>query len=351
MHRATWSRVSSSGGRRAFLSPCVYRQPSSSLSAVELFVEIGNLVEHEPAAFAVAQNPAFAAHALRHQDAAHTDRPDHAGGMKLDELHLLQFGAGLVRQRQPIARVLPAIAGDLECAPNPAGGHHHRLSLPQMEVALFPVVPAGARNAPRVHQQAEHGALHVDLHAAVNAVVLQGADHLQAGAIANVSQPRILMAAEVPLQNAPVLGAVEECAPCLQFAHTFRRFLGVQLRHAPVVQVLSPAHGIGEMDPPIIAIVDIGQSCGNAALGHHGVRFAQQRLADHSNFGAVGSGFDRGAQTGPTRTDDQNVIGVAMEFRHLQDSPVVPDPHRAEADVDIRKSYPKQTSPCPLLMP
>jgi hypothetical protein len=34
--RATWSRVRSSGGRREFLSPCVYFQPSSSLSAVEL---------------------------------------------------------------------------------------------------------------------------------------------------------------------------------------------------------------------------------------------------------------------------------------------------------------------------
>ena len=236
-------------------------------------------------------------------------------------------------------------------APDSAGSHHHRLRLPQMEVALFPVVSAGSRNAPRVQQQAEHGALHVDLHAAVNAVVLQGADHLQAGAIANVRQPRILMPAEVSLQNAAVLGAVEECAPRLQFAHTFRRFLGVQLRHAPVVQVLPAAHGIGEMNAPVVAIVDIGQSRGNTALGHHGVRFAQQRFADHANFGAVGSGFDRGAQTGPTRTDDQNVIGVAMEFRHLQDSPVVPDPHRAEADVDIRKSHPKQTSPRPLLMP
>src|ERR1700733_2533960 len=42
-------------------------------------VEIGDLVEHEAAAFAVAQDAAFAAHPLGHQDAAHADRPDHAG--------------------------------------------------------------------------------------------------------------------------------------------------------------------------------------------------------------------------------------------------------------------------------
>src|SRR4029078_4395440 len=36
IHRATWSRVRSSGGRLALRSPCVYFHPSSSLSAVWL---------------------------------------------------------------------------------------------------------------------------------------------------------------------------------------------------------------------------------------------------------------------------------------------------------------------------
>ena len=315
-----------------------------------LFVEIGNFVEHEPAAFAVAQNAAFAAHAFGHQDAAHADRPDHAGRMELDELHVLQFGAGAIGQRKAIAGVFPAVAGDLEGAPDSAGGQHHGLRLPQMEVALLAVVSAGAGDAARVHQQAEHGALHVDLHAAVNAVILQGADHLQAGAIADVGQARISMAAEVSLQNPAVLGAVEERAPGFEFAHALRRFLGVQLRHAPVVEVLAAAHGIGEMHAPVVAIVDVRQRGGNAALGHHGVRFAQQRFADHAHFGAGSRGFDRGAQTRPARADHQDVVGEPLELRHLQDSPVVPDAHRAEADVDIGESHPEQTRPRPLLV-
>ena len=36
LQRATWSGVRISGGRRSDLSPCLYRQPSSSLSAVWL---------------------------------------------------------------------------------------------------------------------------------------------------------------------------------------------------------------------------------------------------------------------------------------------------------------------------
>ena len=38
-----------------------------------LFVEVGNVVKHEPAAFLVPQNAAFATHAFGHQDAAHAD--------------------------------------------------------------------------------------------------------------------------------------------------------------------------------------------------------------------------------------------------------------------------------------
>ena len=104
------------------------------------------------------------------------------------------------------------------------------------------------------------------------------------------------MAAEVALKNPAVLGAVEERAPCLEFAHAFRRFFGVQLRHAPVVEILPAAHGIGEMHAPVVAIVDIGQSRGNAAFGHHGVRFAEQRFADHAHFGAVSRRFNGRAQ-------------------------------------------------------
>src|SRR5215469_12372329 len=85
-------------------------------------VEIRDVVEHEAASLAVAQNAAFAAHALRNEDAAHTDRPDHAGGMKLNELHVLQFCACAIRQGEPVARIFPTVAGDLEGPPDTARG-------------------------------------------------------------------------------------------------------------------------------------------------------------------------------------------------------------------------------------
>ena len=111
------------------------------------FVEVGNVVEHEAAAFAVAQNAAFAAHAFGDQDAAHADRPHHAGRMELHELHVHQFGAGAIRERVAVARVFPTVAGDLEGAADAAGGQHHGLRRPQDEVALLAVVAESAGDA------------------------------------------------------------------------------------------------------------------------------------------------------------------------------------------------------------
>ena len=96
----------------------------------------------------------------------------------------------------------------------------------------------------------------------------------------------IAVAAEVALQDAAVVRAVEERAPGLQLAHAVGRLLGVQLGHAPVVEVLAAAHRVGEVDLPAVALVDVGQRRGDAALGHHGVRLAEQRLADQADLDA-----------------------------------------------------------------
>ena len=54
-------------------------------------------LEHETLALLVREDAAFAAHAFGDENAHHARRPDHAGGMKLDELHVDQFRAGVDR--------------------------------------------------------------------------------------------------------------------------------------------------------------------------------------------------------------------------------------------------------------
>jgi hypothetical protein len=119
-----------------------------------LFVEVGDVVEHESAAFVVSQYTAFATHTLCYEDAANADRPNHASRMKLNELHVLEFGPGAIGQRKAVAGVFPTVAGDLEGAPNSAGGQHHSICLPQVEPALLTVVSACPGNSIRIEQKA-----------------------------------------------------------------------------------------------------------------------------------------------------------------------------------------------------
>ena len=155
--------------------------------------------------------------------------------------------------------------------------------------------------------------LHVDLDALVDAVVLQRADHLQAGAIADVGEARVAVAAEVALQDAAVLGAIEDRAPGLELAHAIGRLLGVQLGHAPVVEVLAAAHRVGEVDLPAVAVVDVGHRRRHAALGHDRVGLAEQRLADEADRRARRRRLDGGAQPGAARADDDDVVLVGLD--------------------------------------
>ena len=164
--------------------------------------------------------------------------------MELDELHVHQLGAGTVGERLPVASVFPTVRRDLECPANAASSNHHRLRIPYHEVAAFTIVAERPAHAPGVHHQREHRAFHVDFHALMNAVVLQRANHFQAGAVTDVRQARITMAAEVALQNAAFLGTVEQRAPGFKLAHAVRRFFRVKFSHTAIVDVLTATHRV-----------------------------------------------------------------------------------------------------------
>ena len=215
-----------------------------------------------------------------------------------------------------VAGVLPAVAGDLVRLADAAGRQHNRLGLEDDEPALLAVVAEGAADAVAVLEEPDDRAFHVDRHALMDAVILQRADHLQAGAVADVGQTWILVAAEVALEDAAIFRAIEDGPPGFEFTDAVRRFLGVQLGHAPVVDVLAAAHRVGEVDLPVVAVIDVGQGRRDAALGHDGVRLAQQRFA-HQADGDAGRGrFDGGPQSGAAGADDQDVVFVQFVIGH-----------------------------------
>ena len=117
----------------------------------------------------------------------------------------------------------------------------------------------------------------------VDAVLLERADHLEAGAVADVREARILVTAEVALEDAAVLRAIEERAPLLELVDAVGRFHRVELRHAPLIQVAAALHRVAEVDLPVVLRLDVAERGGDAAFGHDGVRLAEQRLADEAD--------------------------------------------------------------------
>ena len=93
------------------------------------FVVVRNEIEHEPLPVGVSKDSTFAAHAFGHEHAGDARRPDHPGGMKLNELHVDQGRAGVVCERMTVAGAIPTVAGDLVSLADAASGEHHGLGL------------------------------------------------------------------------------------------------------------------------------------------------------------------------------------------------------------------------------
>jgi len=107
-----------------------------------------------------------------------------------------------------------------------------------------------------------------------------------------VSEPRIAMTAKIALENFPIFRPIEHCAPALEFADPFGRLLGVQFGHAPIVNVLTSAHSVREVDFPIVPVIDIRKGSGHTAFSHYGVRLAEKRFANQANPNAKRGRFD-----------------------------------------------------------
>ena len=153
------------------------------------------------------------------------------------------------------------------------------------------------------------------------------------------------VSAECSLQDVAGACAIKQRAPLFQLANAFRRFLRMNLGHAPVVQKLAAAHRVAKMGAPIVGRIDIRHRRGDTAFGHDGVRFAEQRLADHADTRALPKRFDRRAQSRSAGADDQHIVFVSFElFVHSSLRSWI-EPLATNRDVKISQTNRKQTQP------
>jgi hypothetical protein len=90
----------------------------------------------------------------------------------------------------------------------------------------------------------------------------------------------------------------------------------MQFCHSPITQVLASAHRVGKVNAPVIAIVHISHRRGYATLGHDGMSLAEKGFRNHSDPYSGCRGFDCGAQSGTSRSNDDDVVLVRDVFGH-----------------------------------
>src|SRR4029453_16104154 len=139
-----------------------------------------NRIEHKTATFFIRQDPAFTSHSFGHQNSHHTRRPDHAGGMKLHELHVDEFCASVVRERVAVASVFPTVAGDSVRPSNSASSQHYGFGAKNFEASALTFVTKRSDHTVAVFEERKNRVLHIDVDALVHAVILQSANHYQA---------------------------------------------------------------------------------------------------------------------------------------------------------------------------
>ena len=238
------------------------------------------------------------------------------------------------------------------------------------------------RDALAIFEQSEDGVFHVHIDPLMDSVILQRADHLQPGAIADVRQARILMTAEISLQNTAILRSIENRAPRFQFAHAIGRFLGVQFGHAPLLTYWPPRMVSAKCTFQLSRSSTLASAAAIPPSAMTVCALPSKRLTNHADRNAGRRRFDRRAQTSAASAITETIVrwnqfrisghasrasrqakeadsskrAAAHRYaftkwrfndRLRNDSEIVPNAYRTKAHVKIREADPEQTHPCP----
>ena len=99
--------------------------------------------KHEALAQVVLERAPIPPHPLGDEDAAHRGRPDHAGRVELNELHVDQVGPRPQGQGVAVAGALPGVGRHLVGLAHAAGGEDRRLAPEDDEAPRLSPVPDG----------------------------------------------------------------------------------------------------------------------------------------------------------------------------------------------------------------
>ena len=143
----------------------------------------GGVGFHEALALVVEQHTAFAAHAFGDQDAHFVD----AGGVELEEFHVLERNAAPIDDRGAIAGVGICVGSDLPHAAMPAGGEDNGFGMEGVQFAGGQFHCYHASQFCRLrNKQIKHLELVVELDLVLKTLLVQGLQDHVTGAVSGM---------------------------------------------------------------------------------------------------------------------------------------------------------------------
>ncbi len=175
----------------------------------------------------------------------------------------------------------------------------------------------------------------------MDTVILQRADHFETRAVADMSQPRIAVSAEVALQDAAIFGAVEKRAPGFQFAHALGASLACNSAMRELFRYWPPRMVSAKWTRQLSrsSTFPIAAATPPSAITVWAFREA---ICTRPDLYAGGRASIAARKPAPPAPITKTSCSKTWYSGHLEDSPICPDPHRAHAHVQIGESNREQ---------
>ncbi len=232
-----------------------------------------------------------------------------AGGMELEELHVLHGHAPPQGDGRAVAGQGVGVGRDLEHAPHAAGGEQHCLGPEGVDLAGEDLVGGHATGHPILDEQVEDVVLVKELDVAAHALLVERLqDHVPgpvgciAGAAHRPFAKVVGVAAKGPLGDLAIGRAVKGQAPMLQLVDGLDGLAGHDLGSILVHHIVAALDRVEHVPFPQIFLA-VAQRRANASLGSAGVGARGIELAEHGHA-AHSAQFQGGPQASTARAND-----------------------------------------------
>ena len=213
------------------------------------------------------------------------------------------------------------VGGRLPDLPVATGGEDHGLRPEDVDLAGRQFVgdrASGDRLAGVfIQDDVEHVELVEELHALLDAVLVEGLQDHVAGAVGRVARTAnggltvvARMTAEPTLVDAPLRRPVERQTHLLQIQDSIDCFLAHDLGRVLVDQVIAALDGVEGVPLPVV-FLDVSEGCAHTALRRACVRARRVELGQHRCL-CSGARLQGGTHTGAPGADDDDVEDVGL---------------------------------------